>query len=77
MSFYFYFRYLYKNKSHRMNQKILEHIILEELNKNDIIDIAKKDKDFEKRIKEIVSEVVVELFRVLWQHSQTFKSLVR
>ena len=60
-----------------MNQKILEHIILEELNKNDIIDIAKKDKDFEKRIKEIVSEVVVELFRVLWQHSQTFKSLVR
>ena len=60
-----------------MKQEILEHIILEELNKNDIIDIAKKDKDFEKRIKEIVSDVVVELFRVLWQHSQTFKSLVR
>jgi len=60
-----------------MKQSILEHIILEELNKNDIIDIAKKDKDFEKRIKEIVSDVVVELFRVLWQHSQTFKSLVR
>ena len=60
-----------------MKQKFLEQIILEELNKNDIIDIAKKDKDFEKRIKEIVSDVVVELFRVLWQHSQTFKSLVK
>ena len=60
-----------------MSQKILENIILEELSKTDVIDIAKKDKDFEKRIKEIVSDVVVDLFRVLWQHSTTFKSLVK
>lgn len=60
-----------------MNQKLLEKIILEELTKNDVVDIAKRDKDFEKRIKEIVSDVVVDLFRVLWQHSTTFKSLVR
>lgn len=60
-----------------MKQSLLENIIFEELNKTDIIDIARKDKDFEKRIKEIVSDVVVELFRVLWQHSSTFKSLVR
>lgn len=60
-----------------MKQSLLENIIVEELNKTDIIDIARKDKDFEKRIKEIVSDVVVELFRVLWQHSSTFKSLVR
>ena len=60
-----------------MKQYILESLIVEELKKTDIIDIARKDKDFEKRIKEIVSDVVVELFRVLWQHSATFKSLVR
>lgn len=60
-----------------MKQSLLENIIVEELNKTDIIDIARKDKDFEKRIKEIVSDVVVELFRVLWQHSSTFKSLVK
>jgi len=60
-----------------MKQSLLENIIAEELKKSDVIEIAKKDKDFEKRIKEIVSDVVVELFRVLWQHSSTFKSLVR
>lgn len=60
-----------------MKRSLLESIILEELNKSDIIEIAKKDKDFEKRIKEIVSDVVVDLFRVLWQHSTTFKSLVK
>jgi len=60
-----------------MKQSLLENIISEELKKSDVIEIAKKDKDFEKRIKEIVSDVVVELFRVLWQHSSTFKSLVR
>ena len=56
-----------------MKQSLLENIIAEELKKSDVIEIAKKDKDFEKRIKEIVSDVVVELFRVLWQHSSTFK----
>lgn len=60
-----------------MKQSLLENIIAEELSKSDIIDIARKDKDFEKRIKDIVSDVVVELFRVLWQHSSTFKSLVK
>ena len=60
-----------------MKQYILESLIVEELKKTDIIDIARKDTDFETRIKEIVSDVVVELFRVLWQHSATFKSLVR
>ena len=52
-------------------------LICEELKKTDIIDIAKKDKDFEKRIKEIASEVVTDLFRVLWQHNSIFKNLAR
>lgn len=51
------------------------NIITEELNKSDIIDIIKNDKDFEKRVKKIVSDVVTELFRVLWQHNSIFKSL--
>lgn len=52
-------------------------LISEELKKSDVIEIAKKDKDFEKRIKEITSEVVTDLFRVLWQHNSIFKNLGR
>ena len=59
------------------NRELLESIIAEELNKSDVLDIAKKDKDFEKRIKEIISDVISELFRVLWQHGSLYKSLVR
>lgn len=51
------------------------NIITEELNKSDVIDIIKNDKDFEKRVKKIASDVVTELFRVLWQHNSIFKSL--
>lgn len=76
MGFFFCFLDIYIKIGY-MKQSLLENIIIEELNKTDIIDIARKDKDFEKRIKEIVSDVVVELFRVLWQHSSTFKSLVK
>ena len=41
------------------------------------MDIIKKDKDFERRIKEIASDVVTDLFRVLWQHNGIFKNLGR
>lgn len=47
----------------------------EEFSKKDAIDFVKKDKDFEKRVKEITSGVVTELFRVLWQHNAIFKNL--
>lgn len=60
-----------------MKRELFENIIVEELKKSDVIEIAKKDKEFEKRIKEIISEVVGELFRVLWQHGSIFKALVR
>lgn len=60
-----------------MKQELLERIIVEELTKADVIELAKKDKDFEKRVKEIVTDVLSELFRVLWQHSSLFKTLVR
>ncbi len=57
------------------NYKKIVNIITEELNKSDVIDIIKNDKDFEKRVKKITSDVVTELFRVLWQHSNIFKTL--
>ena len=55
----------------------IENLIVEELQKSDVIEIAKKDKDFEKRIKDIITDVISELFRVLWQHGSLYKSLVR
>lgn len=58
-----------------IDEEKMVDILTEELLKKDIIDIAKKDKDFEMRIREIVSDVVVDLFRVLWQHNSIFKSL--
>ena len=51
------------------------NLILEELNKADLKTYIKDDKDFEKRVKQIASEVLTELFRVLWQHNSIFKNL--
>ena len=56
-------------------EKIISKLVTEELKKSDILDIVKKDKDFEKRVKEITSDVVKEMFRILWQHNNIFKSL--
>lgn len=50
-------------------------LITEEMKKSDVLDIIKKDKDFEKRVKQITADVVTELFRVLWQHNNIFKGL--
>ena len=58
------------------NEKI-SNIITEEIQKSDLLNFIKKDKDFEKRVKEISSEVVTELVRVLWQHNAIFKNLSR
>ena len=56
------------------NEKVIK-LIAEEINKSDVIDIIKKDKDFEKRVKDIVSDIIVDMFRVLYQHNGIFKSL--
>lgn len=61
----------------RVKKSDIVNIVCESLEKKDVIDIAKKDKDFEKRIKEIVTDVVTELFRVLYQHNGIFKNLSR
>ena len=47
----------------------------EELTKKDVMEIVKKDKEFEKKIKDIVRDTVTDLFRVLYQHNGIFRSL--
>lgn len=51
------------------------NIVAEAIDKSEILDYVKKDKNFEKRVKEIAADVVTELFRVLWQHNALFKNL--
>ena len=55
-------------------QKIVE-LVTEGLEKTDLQKYIKNDKDFERRVKQIASDVVTELFRVLWQHNAIFKNL--
>ena len=59
----------------RMTENKIISIITEELKKSDVMDIIKNDNEFEKRVKKITADVVTDLFRVLWQHSNIFKSL--
>lgn len=60
-----------------LNEETLVRIIQEELYKSDVIDIAKKDKNFEKRIKEICVDVVNNLFKLLWQRRNFYDDLKR
>lgn len=49
----------------------------EDFDKDDMMDVVKRDKNFEKRIKEITSEVVIDLFRVLWQRRSSYESEIK
>ena len=59
----------------RLTENKIISLITEELKKSDLMDIIKNDNEFEKRVKKITADVVTDLFRVLWQHSNIFKSL--
>ena len=61
----------------KLNEAKIAQLISEELKKSDIIDMFKKDKDFEKQVKKITSDVITDLFRVLWQHNGIFKNLAK
>lgn len=61
----------------KINEEKIASLITEEIKKSDVISIIKNDKDFEKRVKEIANDVVVDLFRVLWQHNGIFKNLAK
>ena len=51
------------------------NLICEELEKVDLKKYVKDDKEFEKRVRQIASDVLTDLFRVLWQHNSLFKNL--
>lgn len=52
----------------------IKQILVEELTKPDVVNIIKKDKDVEKRVKEIVTDVITKLFKILWQHKNFYDS---
>jgi hypothetical protein len=51
--------------------------LIEELDKDDVLDMFKKNKEFEKRVKEISAGVVTELFRILWQRRAFYDDIKR
>jgi hypothetical protein len=55
----------------------MSNLLIEELDKDDVIDLFKKNKDFEKRVKEISAGVVSELFRILWQRRAFYDDIKR
>ncbi len=65
-----------KNK-YILNESKIANLITEELKKSDVIDMIKKDKDFENRVKEIVRTLLKDMFRVLYQHNDILKALGR
>ena len=61
----------------KINEEKIATLVAEEINKSDVLKIIKNDKDFEKRVKQIANDVIVDLFRVLWQHNSIYKNLAR
>jgi hypothetical protein len=57
-----------------VNKEIV-NIIAEELDKREVLKFVKNDKDFEKSVRKIVTDVIVDMYRVLWQHNGIFKTL--
>ena len=60
-----------------LNETKIAKLNTEELKKSDVIDMIKKDKDFENRVKEIVRTLLKDMFRVLYQHNDILKALGR
>lgn len=60
-----------------IDEKKITHFVCETIEKDELWKELKKNKDFEKRVKELSSEVVIELFRILFQHQGIFKNLVK
>lgn len=55
----------------------INHLLMEELDKDDVLDMFKKNKEFEKRVKEISAGVISELFRMLWQRRAFYDDIKR
>lgn len=66
-----------------LNEEIYR-IINEEMSKNEIsslisnkIDSNMSSKEFEKKVREITSSVVSELFKILWQRDSLWKNSIK
>ena len=58
-------------------KETLSNLLNEELDKDDVVDIIKKNREIEKRVKEISAGVVTELFRILWQRRAFYDDIKR
>lgn len=58
-------------------ERMKNTLIQEELDKDDVVDMFKKNREFEKRVKEISAGVVSELFRILWQRRVFYDDIKR
>ena len=65
------------------NEKTLQRIIKEELTKSDVnsmisskINSALSSREFKQKVKELSSDVINELFKLLWQRNDIWKSSV-
>ena len=65
-----------KNKTKMSGEEIIS-IITEEIKKSEIIDTIKNDKNFEKKVKDIVANTLTDFFKALYQHNSLFKNLVK
>ena len=55
----------------------INNLLMEVLDKDDVLDMFKKNKEFEKRVKEISAGVISELFRMLWQRRAFYDDIKR
>ena len=58
-------------------ERMKASLINEELDKDEVEDMFKKNREFEKRVKEISAGVVSELFRILWQRRAFYDDIKR
>lgn len=62
-----------------INESVIKYIIEEELTRSDVNSIISdkmSSQEFKKKVKELASEVVNELFKILWQRNTLWKSSV-
>lgn len=55
----------------------MSNLLIEELDRDDVVDMFQKNREFEKRVKEISAGVVSELFRILWQRKAFYDDIKR
>ena len=65
-----------KNKTKMDGEEIIS-IITEEIKKSEILDTIKNDKNFEKKVKDIVANTLTDFFKAFYQHNSLFKNLVK